>query len=53
MRYTSIAMIRCFALCLLVCLLLAAGPGQRLPAPGTVTEQVALQRRVLEEDEGD
>lgn len=33
-----------------VCLLLAAGPGQRLPAPGTVTEQVALQRRVLEED---
>jgi phenylpropionate dioxygenase-like ring-hydroxylating dioxygenase large terminal subunit len=33
-----------------VCLMLAAGPGQRLPAPATVTEQVALQKRVLEED---
>lgn len=31
-------------------LMLAAGPGQRLPAPGTVTEQVALQQQVLEED---
>jgi phenylpropionate dioxygenase-like ring-hydroxylating dioxygenase large terminal subunit len=33
-----------------VCLMLAAGPGQRLPAPATVTEQVALQQQVLEED---
>jgi hypothetical protein len=33
-----------------VCLMLAAGPGRRLPAPATVTEQVALQQRVLEED---
>ncbi len=33
-----------------VCLLLAAGPGQRLPAPATVVEQVALQQQVLEED---
>ncbi|WP_245852480.1 Rieske 2Fe-2S domain-containing protein [Blastococcus aggregatus] len=33
-----------------VCLMLATGPGQRLPAPATVTEQVALQQQVLEED---
>lgn len=33
-----------------VCLMLAAGPGQRLPAPATVVEQVALQQQVLEED---
>jgi phenylpropionate dioxygenase-like ring-hydroxylating dioxygenase large terminal subunit len=33
-----------------VCVMLAAGPGQRLPAPATVVEQVALQQRVLEED---
>jgi phenylpropionate dioxygenase-like ring-hydroxylating dioxygenase large terminal subunit len=31
-------------------LMLAAGPGQRLPAPATVAEQVALQQQVLEED---
>jgi phenylpropionate dioxygenase-like ring-hydroxylating dioxygenase large terminal subunit len=31
-------------------LMLAAGPGQRLPAPATVVEQVALQQQVLEED---
>lgn len=30
--------------------MLAAGPGQRLPAPATVAERVALQQRVLEED---
>jgi len=33
-----------------VCLMLAAGPGQRLPAPATVVQQVALQQQVLEED---
>ncbi len=33
-----------------LCLMLAAGPGQRLPTPATVTGQVALQRQVLEED---
>lgn len=33
-----------------VCLLLAAGPGQRLPAPSVLTDQVALQQQVLEED---
>ncbi|MGY2126838.1 Rieske 2Fe-2S domain-containing protein [Blastococcus sp. SYSU DS0617] len=33
-----------------VCLMLAAGPGQRLPAPATVAEQVALQQQVLAED---
>ncbi|WP_233489477.1 aromatic ring-hydroxylating dioxygenase subunit alpha [Blastococcus sp. TF02-09] len=31
-------------------LMLAAGPGQRLPAPATVVEQVALQQQVLAED---
>ena len=33
-----------------VCLLLASGPGQPLPAPADVAEQVALQHEILEED---
>jgi phenylpropionate dioxygenase-like ring-hydroxylating dioxygenase large terminal subunit len=33
-----------------VCLLLSAGAGQPLPAPATVTGQVALQKRLLAED---
>jgi len=33
-----------------VCLVLAAGPGERLPAAATLAEQVALQQQVLEED---
>jgi phenylpropionate dioxygenase-like ring-hydroxylating dioxygenase large terminal subunit len=33
-----------------VCLLLSAGAGQPLPTPATVTGQLALQKRILEED---
>src|SRR5215207_1500191 len=33
-----------------VCVLLSAGPGQPLPTPATVGEQVALQLRILEEN---
>ena len=29
---------------------MAAGPGQRLPAPAVVAERMALQQQVLEED---
>jgi hypothetical protein len=32
------------------CLLVSAGPGQPLPAPAWMAEQVALQRRLLAED---
>jgi hypothetical protein len=32
------------------CLLVSAGPGQPLPTPGWMAEQVALQRRLLAED---
>ncbi len=33
-----------------VCLLLSDGPGQPLPTPARVADQLALQKRVLEED---
>ena len=32
------------------CLLVSTGPGQPLPTPGSLAEQVALQRRLLDED---
>ncbi|HYH26040.1 MAG TPA: Rieske 2Fe-2S domain-containing protein [Blastococcus sp.] len=32
------------------CLLVSAGPGQPLPTPASMAEQVALQRRILDED---
>jgi phenylpropionate dioxygenase-like ring-hydroxylating dioxygenase large terminal subunit len=32
------------------CLLVSAGPGQPLPSPAWMAEQVALQRRLLDED---